>query len=134
MKLKHLEFLDISKSNDLYTYTYGLFGKTYFRKKFYKFLLIADKPQWWWSEIQKQMIESNNLFEDVLHKGAVDIKIGKIMCKPFSEEDIEKYGVDISHWHNFFLEKAINDQKILSDEYSQTHGQPDLSKYSILAD
>jgi len=134
MKLKRVDFLDIVKEGNQYRYIYGVYGTSFFSKKYYKFTLFADRPQWWWSEIQKQMIKQNTLFEDVLGKGSIDIGMGKIQCTPFSDEDFGIYGTDLHQWKKTFKEKAIDKQMSFSHEYTAQNGDVDLTDYGLFSD
>jgi len=130
MKLKKIELLDIYKAGAGFEYIYGAFGKSLFSKKFYKITFSSDKPQWWWTEIQKQMAKQGVFFEDLLEQDTTDIGMGILQCVPFSKEDTEKFGEELDIWKKH-LKNAIEKSRILSEEYVKEHGDVDLSDYSL---
>ncbi len=135
MKLKKIELLNIEKGDGGYEYIYGAFGISLFLfKKFYKITFTSDLPHWWWSEIQKQMVRKKIYFEDLLDKRneKLDIGMGKVQCIPFTKEDEYIYGVSLQRW-KVLLNKAVDKQKELSDDYKDEHGEVDLTKYSLFS-
>jgi len=133
MRLKKIELLDIYKTSAGYEYVYGAFGKSLFSRKFYKITFSSDKPQWWWSEIQKEMAKEGIYFEDLLEKDSTNIGMGILRCVPFSREDTEQFGEDLTVWKNH-LRNAVEKSRELSEEYRKEHGDVDLSDYGLFND
>ena len=130
MKLKKIELLDIYKAGAGFEYIYGAFGTSLFSKKFYKITFSSDKPQWWWTEIQKQMAKQGIFFEDLLEQDTTDIGMGNLRCVPFSKEDTEQFSEDLDIWKKH-LDNAVEKSRKLSEEYVKEHGDVDLSDYGL---
>ena len=133
MKLKKIELLDIYKADAGYEYIYGAFGTSLFSKKFYKITFTSDKPQWWRTEIQKQMAKQGIFFEDLLEQDTTDIGMGILRCTSFSKEDKEQFSEDLDIWKKH-LENALEKSRELSKEYESEHGDVNLREYSLFND
>jgi len=129
MKLRKLELLDIAKISDSYEFIYGAYGTTIFSKKYYKLKFTADLPGWWLTEILGQMRKKGVFFEDILKDKTTDLGMGCIICMPFTEEDKELYGTNITDWQKQ-TNAAVKKQRELSAEYKRENGAMDLTKYS----
>lgn len=126
MKLLNLELVEIKPEGKKYIYIYAVLAKTFFKKKFIKFIFESQLPHYWWSEIQKAMMNNKIFFEDLTENKPMQLDIGTLFYTYFTEDDLKKYGNSVAEW-KVLKEDVIKIQLKLSEEYDAQYGSPDLS-------
>jgi len=127
MKLKEFSLIDIENDGVQYAYIYAILATSFFRKIHLKCIFRSKIPHFWWSEIQKTMINLGIYFEDLTKGVPKDIKIGTLEYLDFSPSDIERFGTDTRIWAITHLDEAINKANLFKKEYESRHGRPDLT-------
>ncbi|MEE9215583.1 MAG: hypothetical protein V3U54_12585 [Thermodesulfobacteriota bacterium] len=126
MRLHNLVLVDIQGEADNFTYIYAVLAKSFFKKKFLKYTFNSKLPHYWWTEIQKNMMNKKIFFEDLTENQPTDLGIGTLTYTTFSKEDLNKYGEDVQNW-KALRDVAVDNQLKLSREYNDKYGIPDLS-------
>lgn len=126
MKLHNLELVEMKSNDDNYIYIYAVLAKSFFKKKYLKFIFNSDLPHYWWTEIQKVMTRNNLYFEDLTENEPVDLEIGTFSYSQFSDKDLSKYGTTVNGWRKLRKEAVVT-QRAFVNTHNEKHGEPDLS-------
>ena len=75
------------------------------------------------------MAKQGVYFEDLLERDTTNIGMGILRCVPFSREDTEQFGEDLTVW-----KKHLHNAGVKQRELSEEYGDVDLSDYSLFRD
>ncbi len=127
MKLQNLELVEMISKNEKFIYVYAVLAKSFFRKKIIKLSFESELPHYWWSEIQRTMINNKIFFENLVENKNIVLDIGTLSFDYFDGNDLKKYGDSVNAWKD--LKKiAIETQMKFCKEYDSKYGIPDLSR------
>jgi len=123
-----VNFLNIELNQGKYVYTYGFANKLFFIFKiYYKFTFVLDLPHYWFTELEKLLIENGFTFDVTPKNKELKLdRIGTYRYDYFTLEDHDKYGKNVNQWQHL-TDEAVKEQIKLCNEYEKLHGMPDLS-------